>query len=550
MIAPLVTGGLVVHRPGLHLEYTQPGAAALILALWMWWRVRQGKATWRSSWVCGLGLRAWSGWQSWLDSRPWIALGAAWIFVSLLWYLTSYFRHRAFGSGMADLGIFTNAIWNVSAVGFPFSSIKEEMSLLADHQNFLVYPFGWIFPLWPSPLFLLLLQAFGLAAGAIGVYLLGRQRLGAEHPVVPWLPLAYWMCGPLRAAARFDFHPEVMLLPLFLFAAWGLQERGWGRRLVGFLCLLAALAAKESAGPVACGLGLAWLLGAGPENTRSFTRAVGGLAIALGLGMFYFDSQIVPQKFGRLYSYENVYAPLSTTPVKLALAPFAEAEIFWGRLFSASRLKFFLGALLPFAFLPLLAPLAFLAALPGFLMLFLTSGDHRISLGYHYAIEPMVGILFALPVALRSGFAVRHQRFLLPVLMITALFSYGRSEVYFWRAYQPTAHQAWVRDVALPRLRPDVKVSASYGLVPHLATRHWVSAIPDNNGECFVWDHTVNNTPMKDHEIRTMEGMFPVLGHKLEYRCGAFSVYRNKYFVSLDKSGSCFASAPPCEEKP
>lgn len=542
VIAPIVTGGLVVHKPGVHLEYTQPGAAALVLVLWLWWRVRQGKASLQSSWVYRTGTQLWNKWTKALVVRPLLPLSVAWVLVSLLWYLTSYFRHQAFGSGMADLGIFTNAIWNVSHVSHPFSSIKDGLSLLADHQNFLVYPFGWIFPLWPSPLFLLLLQAFGLSAGGIALYFLARQRLGKEHSLLPWLSIAYWMCGPLRAAARFDFHPEVMMLPLFLFAAWLLQERTWGRRFVGFLCLLAALAAKESAGPVACGLGLAWILGAGPVSTRSFTRILGGAVVVLGLGMFYFDSQVMPSWFGHVYSYENVYAPLRAAPLALLLAPFLQPDIFWLRIFSVSRMKFFLGCLLPFSFVPLLAPLALLAALPGFLMLFLTTGDHRISLGYHYAIEPLVGILFALPAALQSGFTKKYERHLLPALMLASLFSYGRSEVYFWRAYEATPHQAWVRNQVLPRVRPDVAVSASYGFVPHLATRHWVHEARMNGGQCYLWDRSVNNTPMAPYEMDVLEKHLMEQGRVLEFRCGSFSAYRN------NEVDSCFSTLPKCEE--
>ena len=45
-----------------------------------------------------------------------------------------------------------------------------------------------------------------------------------------WLPLTFWLCGPLRAALRFDFHPEIFMLPLFLFATFLLQELSWKKR--------------------------------------------------------------------------------------------------------------------------------------------------------------------------------------------------------------------------------------------------------------------------------------------------------------------------------
>lgn len=550
VIAPVVTGGIWIHQPGMRLEYTQPGVAALLLAGFLWWKSRKDNNAIAQSMVCRGGMRAWEAWKNILRTRPFPALLLAWLIVSLLWFTTSLLRHRAFGSGLADLGIFTNGIWNVHASGRPYSSIKDGLSLLADHQNFLVYPFGWIFWLWPSPEFLLLLQAFIFASGAIALYLLARQRVGSDHPLLPWLPIAFWMCGPLRAAARFDFHPELAMLPLFLFAAYLLQESSAKKRSAGIFCLLAALAAKESAGPVACGIGLAWALGAGPEATRSFTRKIGVWVAVLGFVFFYFDSKIVPQLFGRAYAYGEVFAPLGATPLALALSPFTHPGEFFGRLFAPSRLKFFFGTLLPFAGLPLLGPLALLAALPGFLMLFLTSGDQRVSLGFHYAAEPMIGLLFALPAALASPFVIRHSRFLLPLLAAGTLFSFGRSDVYYWRIHQATAHQTWVRDEVLPFVKKELAVAASYALVPHLSTRRWVHQLPNiqdekgNAVDCVAWDRSVNNTPMGSREESDLAIALKLRGYEKELSCGSFALYRRPGLEA------CLEHSPACGENP
>jgi uncharacterized membrane protein len=550
VLAPILTGGVWLHRSDMHIEYTQPGAAAVLLCAYLWWMRKRGKDLTGKSLVLRYGSKAWNRWRSSLQKSPGFVLGAAWVLAALAWFLTSFRRHQAFGSGMADLGIFTNGIWNVHALGFPYSSIKDGLSLLADHQIFLLYPLGWIFGLWPSPVFLLLLQALVLSSGAVALYFLARQRVGHAHPLLPWLPLAYWMCGPIRAANRFDFHPEAMMLPLFLFAAWLLQEKATARKIGGAFFLLAALAAKESAGPLACGLGLAWLLGAGPANTRAFTRKLGASVVVAGLALFYFNSQVVPTLFGKAYSYADLYAPFGSSPLALALAPFLHPLVFFGRLLSVTRLRFFFGSLLSFGFLPLLAPLSLLAALPGFLMLFLTNGEHRISLGYHYVIEPMVGILFALPAALDASFVRRHAAHLLPVLGLATLLSFGRSEAYFWRVYQPTPHQAFVRDKVLPQIAREKTVSASYGLVSHLATRRWVHQIPTLVDEhqvtvdCVAWDRSVNNTPMGTKEESNLAIMLKLLAYEKEFSCGSFALYRKK------ATSPCLEQAPACEESP
>jgi len=550
VLAPMITGGVWLHSPDFRLEYTQPGAAALILAAAFWWMAKKGRNPRTESVVARHGLALWEFWTRNLEAAPLRTLGFSWFIVSLSWFFTSLLRHRAFGSGLADLGIFTNAIWNVHSIGFPYSSIKDGLSLLADHQNYLVYPFGWIFFLWPSPVFLLLLQAFGLSSGAIAVYLLCRQRVGRNSALAAWLPLAFWMCGPLRAANRFDFHPEVMMLPLFLFSAWLLQEKGTPRRFAGGLLFLLALASKESAGPVACGLGLAWICGAGPEATRKFTRALGVGVVMLGIAVFAINSKLVPQYFGKEYAYGELYAPFGASLLSLALAPFLQPFEFFGRIFSLSRLKFFFGTITAFAALPLLAPAAMLAALPGFLMLFLTKGDHRISLGFHYSIEPLVGLLFALPAALDSSFTRKYAAWILPAVMLGSVFSFGRSEAYFWRVYQPTAHQAWVRDEVLPKIKPEKMVSASYAFVPHLSTRQWIHQLPILVNEfqitldCVAWDRSVNNTPMSREDESNLAIMLKLHDYKREYSCGSFALYQ--------KPGTteCLVEKPICTETP
>ncbi len=547
VFAPMITGGIWVHRPGLHLEYTQPGAAALVLAAMLWWMKHKGRNPWQESYVIRNGQCLWQWWKRRLIATPFRILTGAWFLAGFCWFLTSFFRHRAFGSGLADLGIFTNGVWNVHDIGFPYSSIKDGLSLLADHQIYLLYPLGWIFGLWPSASFLLLLQAFGLSSGAVALYLLGRQRLGAEHALLPWLPLAFWMCGPLRAANRFDFHPEVFMLPLFLFSAWFLQEKEAWKRAAGFALLLCALASKESAGPVACGIGIAWILGAGPIATRSFTRALGSAVVVLGFSAFALNSQVVPQHFGRKYAYGDLYAPFGASLSSLLLAPIQYPSEFFDRLFSLSRIKFFFGTVLGFAGLPLLSPLAAFAALPGFLMLFLTNGDHRISLGFHYAIEPMVGLLFALPAALDSAFAKKNSSWLLPAIMLGSVLSFGRSEAYFWREYQPTAHQAFVRDEVLPLIKREKMVSASYAFVPHLASRQWVHQIPILVNEfqvtvdCVAWDRSVNNTPMGTKEESDLAIMLKLHDYDREFSCGSFALYH--------KAGTtpCLEKKPSCE---
>lgn len=544
VLFPVITGGFWHRSESVKIEYTQPGAAALVLFLWALAAWKKGKDPLGKSFFLRFFHQAWRRWEI-LTANSRLPLVAAWLAISLVWFLAAWARHRGFQTHAADLGIFTNGIWNLSQTGSPYSSIKGGVSLLADHQDFLIYPLAAVFSLLPHPATLLAIQALALSSGGIALSFLARQRLGRSSLVPALLPLIYWACTPIRAANLFDFHPEVLMLPLFLFGAWGVQSPKRGERILGTLLFLTALAAKESAGPVACGIGLAWVLGAGPENTRSFSRAFGGIAILLGIGIFIFDTKAIPQLLGTNYAYGEVYAPFGSSLADLAKAPFAYPQEFFSRLLGLSRLKFLFKLLLPFLFLPLLAWPGMIASFPGFLMLFLSAGDQRLS-GFHYAIEPMTGLLFALPAAFQARFARRHYAAIFLLLPLAALLQFGRSEIFHWRFYSIDSRQAWARDHLLPVIHPLRTVSANSALVPHLSTRRWVHFFPatiTEEGkpvECLVWDRSLSQTPMNAQQIGELEALTQSPNYEVEFSCGPLSVHK------IRGGETCLSTALPC----
>lgn len=511
LFLPLATGGLWFRNERIKLEITQLGPAALVLGLWLWAGRRRELAG--KSIACRLVSQLWRRWEMAIQNRPAPALIGAWIFFGMIWFGAAWSKHQGFRSGAFDLGIFTNAIWNLAETGVPFSSLKGGVSLFSDHQSFVIYPISWIFRLAPGPGILLFLQSIALTGGALALFLLGRQRLAHDNLLLPFLPFLYWMYFPTRAANVFDFHPEVLMLPAFLFAVWGLQEKKAGLRLLGFLFFLFAMAAKESGGPVAAGIGLAWICGAGPAETQRFTRPLGILAVFLGVSLFLFDTKFVPQFFGVAYGYGEVYAPFGSSLSSLALAPFRFPKEFFLRLLGGSRLKFLFQSLLPLAFLPLFSPLAFVAALPGLAMLFLSAGEQRLSLGYHYAIEPSVGFFLALiaTLALPALAARESQKKWLLILTWLLLFTYGRSEIFHWRFYQIQPSQKQARDEILPRLNPALSVAATSSMVAHISTRRWVNQLPllqlptGQLVDCVVWDRSLNNSPLTENEEAALE---------------------------------------------
>jgi uncharacterized membrane protein len=524
------------------MEYTQVGPAVFLLSIYAWHRSRKNHDIFAESKVLSLCKKIWRKWHGLLLHKPINTLLLAWLLISLIWFIASLSKHRGFHSAAADLGIFVNVLHNILTSGAALASLKDGISFFADHQIFLLYPIAGFYALFPGAGILLLLQAIALSSGALALFFLGRQRLGKEHLLLPLLPLCYWAYAPIRAANLFDFHPETLMLPLFLFSVLGIQSKKMWPRILGVFLFIAALSAKESAGPVAVGLGLAWLWMGKDRAMRFF----GCLAIVLGLVCFWFDTQYFPKLIGAKYAYSNVYDPFGSSLLEIASAPFRYPIEFFERIFGLSRVKFLFGLLAPLLFLPLLAPRALIAAAPGIFMLFLTAGSQRVSLGFHYAIEPAIGLFFALPFALESAFAKKHSKKILYLLPLSALIFFGRSEIYHWRFHAPTSSQIKVRDQILPLAEENISLSASSALVPHLAARKWVHQLPNLHMpagakvDCVFWDSSVNNTPMNAQD---MENLAALLREEYleEFSCESLRVYRRKDFQS-----SCFETKPTC----
>jgi hypothetical protein len=348
---------------------------------------------WERSFFLRQGANVTRAWLAAVERSPVIALWGTVAVLAAFFFWIGLLRYRAFESHGFDLGIFTNAMWNLTHGNGYVSSVKGGINLFQDHQSPLfwaVAPFFWMVP---RPETLLVVQALGLAAGGPALYYLGRAQFGPSHWAPAALPWLYWCWLPLRNAAAFDFHPEVFMLPLMLWACVGFaSDRPWAKAL-GLLALVAALGAKESSGVVVAGIGFGWALtgGLGPRRARW-----PGIALVVaGAAVFWLDVKIVPAMFGGEYAYMDLYERFGGGIGAVLLAPFTQPAYFFSQFFNPARLNFLVWTLAPLAFLPLFDWRAAVAALPPYLMLFLAEGDQRVKIIFHYGIEPGTRVLGA-----------------------------------------------------------------------------------------------------------------------------------------------------------
>jgi hypothetical protein len=117
------------------------------------------------------------------------------------------------------------------------------------------------------------------------------------------------------------------------------------------------------------------------------------------------------------------------------------------------------------------------------------------------------------------------------------------------RNYQPTDHKQWLAREALPCLDKEAAMAASDVLVPHLATRRWISypylLEQKPSGDpvaCVVTDLSsgMDNWPLGRGGTERVLSSLPALGYREAYRCGAFSVHERA-------ASGCLRCTPRCD---
>ncbi len=447
---------------------------------------------------------------------PQIVLGLLVAAYVALFGTLSLRRHQNLGSNALDLGYTDQVVWNtlhgrplrfstyVDAafeLDIPIQVFKQPDVLLGYHVEPILVAIAPLYLIYDGPETLLWLQTVVIALGAIPLYLVVRHRYRSQAlrvwkydlDLASWLPLAfvllYLLAPALEAANLSDFHAVALSPALLLTAFYFLEtDRPWG--LVGF-GFLAAMC-KEEIGLVVAMLGL-WA-----ALVRHRRRL--GLAVALaGVGWFFLCVQVIMPHFSGLAGSAFLvrYGHLGDSLGDLARNLLLDPGRFTGWLRQPEVVRYLrdlwrMGGGLSVFHLPSLA-----LALPVVAANALSSYDWMRSGGAHYSasIVPFVVV----SAAYGAGWAARQvgklagnrvlvthgARLVLVVvgLAVGGMYHYrdGVSPLSRRFALEPLSEHARRAAPHIERvnaLPPEVAISASSGLYPHLSHRRSVYLFP------------------------------------------------------------------------
>jgi uncharacterized membrane protein len=380
-------------------------------------------------------------------------------------------RHVALRTHALDLGYYVQVVWSL-AHGHGARVTLPPMHAWGDHFSPILYlfvPLGW---LAPGAIALVLAQTAIFAAGALATCAFAARRLG-DPGAAAGFALLYLLNPTLHGINIRDFHPTAFAIPLLLAAAWAVDA---GRPAWAAVAVVLALAGREDAAIAGVGFGV-WL-------AVARRRPLAGAAVAAGcVALLWLDMNVLMPHFrGEPYPHlVKRWAYLGASLPEVLLNIVARPWRWIPVVVTAGKALYLLAMLAPLGFLPLAAPRALLAAVPGLAMNLLST-------------DP---VLF--------HHRTPYQAFVLPFLLLAAVDGYARLRDTTWRRVPAGAVLVAAGVLALvlgartvndlgvgkwrlgpeqqalralvARVPPAEPVSVNERLVPHLATR----------AECYVF---------------------------------------------------------------
>lgn len=286
------------------------------------------------------------------------------------------YMHYIFKTYAWDLGIVTQSLWTTLNSGkVLFSTLEVAYGnpsgiFLGVHFSpilFLILP---VYAIFQSPQTLLVLQSFILGIAALPLYWIARDKLGNKLYALAFAT-AYLLNPALHGVNTYDFHLEIFT-PLFMLFAFYYLDKGKWLKALPFIIL--ELTTIEFAPIIVFSLGLYFLLKrvienrAAKLNKATLTKKLVGPVVLMVASVFCLllafqvMALINPLKEGGTYGNWSYWGTNVSQVIGNVLRNPAQAVTV---MFTPIDKPYFVILLFsPILFLPLLAPVELLIALP------------------------------------------------------------------------------------------------------------------------------------------------------------------------------------------
>jgi len=391
-----------------------------------------------------------------------------------LFVLAAIVHFLVYRTARPDLGNMVQAIWNTTHghVLETTTLTGRQTSRLGFHVDPFLVLLAPVYLLWSTPLLLPIIQALGVASGALPVYWLARKHLGSDRAGAHFA-FAYLLYPATQFNAftiTSSFHSVAMAVPLILFAIWLLDED----RLVAFslVALLTATTKEEMPLAVGC-LGIWYAI---TKGRRVFGSSV--FAVGLGLTMLDFLWVIPHYSPSGVNPFSGRYGEVGATPGGMAHKLVSDPLAFVQAVATGHKALYVLLLLGPFLGLWALEPFLFLGAVPDLAINLLSEKSDQTSIPFHWTagIVPFTVAASIFGAAKFKNNQLRVSLYALAGALSIAVFS----PIYFLPGdiNGLSSPDRGAKAHALSLIPADAPVSASNQLGGHLSERRYIYSFP------------------------------------------------------------------------
>ncbi|MTJ52047.1 DUF2079 domain-containing protein [Anabaena sp. UHCC 0253] len=244
-------------------------------------------------------------------------------------FTASSIKHLLFQSTAFDLGIFDQGIYLISQGKPPISSFIG-FHIFGDHAAGILYPLALLYKIYPTVYWLFLVQSLALALGALPTWHLAIDA-GLKEGQAIAVATAYLLYPVVFNANIFDFHPEVIAVPLFLAAVLFARRQ----KFIWFgICLIFILSCKAVLSLTVAAMGL-WLI------LFEKRRFYGLLAIVSGVTWFIITTKlIIPVFSGAEAAAVGRYGYLGNSVFEIAKNLIFQPNLILSKIFSLDNLGY------------------------------------------------------------------------------------------------------------------------------------------------------------------------------------------------------------------
>jgi uncharacterized membrane protein len=388
---------------------------------------------------------------------------------ALILFACSSLRHELFQSTAFDLGIFDQAAYLISQ-GQPPISTYMGYHILGDHAAWIWYPLALLYKIYPSVYWLFAIQAIALASGALPTWQLARHA-GLKESQAIAMAAVYLLYPLVFNVNLFDFHPEVIALPLFLAAVLAAQlNKIWWFCITIFLIL----GCKAVLSFTVAAMGV-WLM------LFEKRRLCGAIAFGAGVAWFLITTQaIIPTFSGREAAAVGRYSYLGNSVLEIAKNVIFQPGLILGKVFILDNLGYLVLLLAPVIWgfsIAGIKPLV--GAIPCMALNIIADYQPQKDLVHQYSLPALPFILLVLISSLAAGKGlIQHKRGII-IWSLIAFLCLAKYTHFFGKYLQSIdTWQATREAIALVKTQDSVLTTAK--ISPHLSHRQVINLIQEN----------------------------------------------------------------------